>query len=839
MPAPLTTTPAPRHWNPRMGSTWLALRADLRVRWRAMAGLALLLGLIGGLVLTVAAGARRTDTAYPRLLQWANASQVDIISNRSTVLYQRLRRLPQVASVSVASYYSAVLPGRHGRPSSTQVTTLSGLDGSFGVTADRVKVLSGHLFNPADPHAAMIDQQLARIAHLRPGGTLHLLVIPSSPRNGNLELQRAVGMAFRVSAIVVFDDQIVPATKTAAEPMALVGVPFTRLPVARSASYGYQAAVRLRPGADRNASVRVATSVARRSLGAVKSNGQGGAAVIDLADQVAATERAITPQAFALAAFAALAGLIALAVIAQLLGRQLILDSAEFPILRALGMSRRALTGLSLARLAALTTAGAVLAVAIAIAASPLMPIGYARLAEPAPGIEINLAILAAGFAAIALLPLALVAPAAWRAAGRAYGPLGVAEPAGPAHPSRVAATLGMSGSVTGAIGVRMAFEPGRGRTAVPVRSALLGTILAIAAVVAALVFGTSLLHLIGTPRLYGQNWQQELDLSFGTMDGKVGAKIAARQPGLTGYAAGNYGNIAVDGALVGAIGIDPLRGGGFLTLLAGRAPRRPDEIALGTQTLRDIGGRLGQTVNVLVNGRTRPMRIVGTVVLPAFSQGGIVATDLGSGAVLPASVLSVADPITGCTGHVTCYNFFLTRYKPSVTMEAAAAHLRATVIKLRCPPLVCSVTSDQRPNNIRNYGSVRDTPLGLGIVLALLAAGTLAHVLLTSLGRRRRDLAMLKTLGLLRGQLLRVVAWQAAALAAAALLVGLPLGVLAGRWAWALFARSVGVAPSPDIPAVLVLAAIPATLLLAIVIAAGPGWAAARIKPATVLRTE
>jgi hypothetical protein len=25
-----------------MGSTWLALRADLRVRWRAMAGLALL-----------------------------------------------------------------------------------------------------------------------------------------------------------------------------------------------------------------------------------------------------------------------------------------------------------------------------------------------------------------------------------------------------------------------------------------------------------------------------------------------------------------------------------------------------------------------------------------------------------------------------------------------------------------------------------------------------------------------------------------------------------------------------------------------------------------------------
>ena len=58
----------------------------------------------------------------------------------------------------------------------------------------------------------------------------------------------------------------------------------------------------------------------------------------------------------------------------------------------------------------------------------------------------------------------------------------------------------------------------------------------------------------------------------------------------------------------------------------------------------------------------------------------------------------------------------------------------------------------------------------------------------------------MLKTLGLRRAQLLRVVSWQATALAAAALLVGLPLGVLAGRWAWVLFARS-GCAASPPAP--------------------------------------
>ena len=74
--------------------------------------------------------------------------------------------------------------------------------------------------------------------------------------------------------------------------------------------------------------------------------------------------------------FAALVALIALAVIGQLLSRQLSLDSAEYPVLSALGMSRTTLAALSLARLSLVTLAGAVLAVVIAIAASPLMPIG-------------------------------------------------------------------------------------------------------------------------------------------------------------------------------------------------------------------------------------------------------------------------------------------------------------------------------------------------------------------------------------------------------------------------------------------------------------------------------
>ena len=111
--------------------------------------------------------------------------------------------------------------------------------------------------------------------------------------------------------------------------------------------------------------------------------------------------------------------------------------------------------------------------------------------------------------------------------------------------------------------------------------------------------------------------------------------------------------------------------------------------------------------------------------------------------------------------------------------------------------------------------------------------------MLFTGVRRRRRDLAVLKTLGLTRSQLLKLVSWQASALATVALLAGLPLGALAGRWSWALFAGATGVPGQADIPLPLVLLAIPGALLLANLVAAGPGWAAAQTRPALILRSE
>ena len=96
-----------------------------------------------------------------------------------------------------------------------------------------------------------------------------------------------------------------------------------------------------------------------------------------------------------------------------------------------------------------------------------------------------------------------------------------------------------------------------------------------------------------------------------------------------------------------------------------------------------------------------------------------------------------------------------------------------------------------------------------------------------------------MKTIGFIRWQVRYAVAWQATTIAAIALLIGLPTGIAAGRWAWRVFATQLGVLPEPAVPLTTILIAIPAALALANLIAAAPARAAAHTRSATVLRTE
>jgi ABC-type antimicrobial peptide transport system permease subunit len=148
-------------------------------------------------------------------------------------------------------------------------------------------------------------------------------------------------------------------------------------------------------------------------------------------------------------------------------------------------------------------------------------------------------------------------------------------------------------------------------------------------------------------------------------------------------------------------------------------------------------------------------------------------------------------------------------------------------------------VVSDQRPNGATNYARIDATPEVLAGVLAVLGLAVLAQFVVASGRRRRRDFAVLKTLGLRRGQLTAVTAWQVTALTLLALLVGLPLGVAAGHWAWGLFAAEVGLSTSAITPLLLVILTPPCAVLVANAITYPSGRYAAHRNPAAVLRSE
>ena len=127
-------------------------------------------------------------------------------------------------------------------------------------------------------------------------------------------------------------------------------------------------------------------------------------------------------------------------------------------------------------------------------------------------------------------------------------------------------------------------------------------------------------------------------------------------------------------------------------------------------------------------------------------------------------------------------------------------------------------------------------------MLASALAAGAIVALGLTlaaSVRRRRRDLALLKTIGFTQRQLAESVAWQASVAAAIGIVVGIPLGIALGRWLWTLFARQIYAVPEPTVPVLSVALVGLGALVLANVVAAGPARSAARTSTGLLLRDE
>src|ERR1700722_18333002 len=233
----------------------------------------------------------------------------------------------------------------------------------------------------------------------------------------------------------------------------------------------------------------------------------GGNAQVELGDDnaisAAFAQRGTSFEALALVVFAVIVALALLVVVGQSLVRQVRLVTGDFPALRALGAAPRQLTVAALAPGVLVAVAGMTLAVPAAYGLSVFTPIGLARRAEISPGLLFDAAALLGGAALLGLLlagRAALAAPRAARAGARGL------TAAGPGV--RMTGRLAGWGVLPAAMsGIRMAFQPGLGRAAVPARAAIAGIVAALAAVLAALVVASSLSHASGDPAVVGWDW--------------------------------------------------------------------------------------------------------------------------------------------------------------------------------------------------------------------------------------------------------------------------------------------------------------------------------------------
>jgi putative ABC transport system permease protein len=793
----------------------MRVRSELRSAWRAWVALALLFGLAGGAAIASAAGARRTESAYPRFVVWSHAA--DVMSGGFPQKYdpektlRTIEHLPSVtdwARVDVVSYVATLPSGR-----TVRVPDLEGATDSRGrafSSIDRPRILEGRMFDPAAPDEAVVDFATADRFGLHVGSVLRM-----APAHGNPFRKHLAMVPVRIVGV-------------GADPMSFPAFGASTTLAAVLLSPAFQTANHVDPyGGDSALLLRV--SGGRSAL--VRDMGKAGVGDADVpfvqAVRTAGVQKSTRLEAAALWILAGVILLAAGAILGQVLARQTYQSSAEFSILRAVGMSEWQLVQVGLLRAAMIAAVAAAVAVPTAFLLSPLTPIGLARLAEPHPGFAADVPVLLLGFVGVAVVVMLLAAYPSIRAARRAAATGASAEAEAERSSALARAATRTIGSPAVSTGVRMALEPGRGRTAVPVRSAILGTTLAITALVASVLFWSSLNHLLNTPRLSGFTYDV-----FAISEGPHGPeKVQSAldgDPDVAGYTRGGFVNLMV--ARRSVFGV--ITGGGgpaAPVVVSGRAPRTDREIALGSASLDEAGVGVGDTlpVGIDVEPRGRPMRVVGEVIVPPSPFG---ETEPGEGGVLTygGAVRLAGREVGRGVGELP----FLVRFRDGVDSNAALDRLGGVL------PSDTFMVPSQHRGDIDTLGRIARVPLVLALVLGLIALGTLTQTLITSIRARRRDLAVLKTLGFSRRQLGATVAWQATTLVAIALALGIPLGVMAGRWAWWAFAQGIAVVPAPIVP-VWVLVTVPAAILLGNAIAALPGRSAARTRPAAILRVE
>ncbi len=804
------------------------------------------------------AAARRTQSSYPIFLAGTNPSDLSVSvyePNGGSVapITAALSRAPGVKAVRTVELVPIAPLGKNGQPIPTLTQAVLFIGSVDGETTfqDRLTAVQGKLADPGRPDEVTMTATAAQLYGLHVGQRFEMGLYRPSQTSGNGSPGRpALLVHATLVGIVVQDNEVVQDDIDRAYGFgfvtpALMHQAIARVPsIASPITYGVQ----LRDGASG------VPQLEREIVGLVPPRATYSFHVTE--PVITQAELAIKPESVALGGFGAIAALVCLVLGIQAISRQLRLDDEDRQVLRGLGAGPGAAGGDGLLGVGMSVVAGALLAFVLAVALSPLAPLGPVRPIYPGKGISFDWTVLAGGFALLVVVLSVAALALGWRGAPHRLRRLAQQ----PVRASRLVARAETAGlPVAGAIGARFALDPGKGRRSVPVRSAMLGAVVAIVTVVATLTFASSLHTLVSDPPLYGWNWSYALNPTNDVPPAAL--TLLAHDRDVAAFTGVQYLNFALDGQTIPVL-ISAIHPAVSPPVLTGHGLDARNQIVIGAATLAALHKQVGDTVYLTYGNRSdaplyvprTKLMIVGTATFPAVGYASFVEdhTSMGTGALfafgaLPAAmqraIQSGPDPNFDGPGLV------FVRLAPGVSAAAGRANLQqvadaanrmfAADPNPQAQGNTVGVLGVQRPAQIVNYKTIGDTPVVLAIGLAAGAVVALGLALLASVRRRRFDLALLKALGCSPGQLRAAVAWQATIAALVGVVVGLPLGIVTGRLLWDAFARNLNAVPDPVVPALSVVFVALGAVAFANLVAALPGSVAARTSTAVLLRAE
>lgn len=810
-----------------MSASRLRARADVRARPFSLIAVTILVGVIGAFAIAAFAGARQTDSAYARYRAASNEPEAVVLSCANGVFappvdMDTVKNLQGVESATVAAFAPANLTTPEGATllyaQPDMDTTMIGLRDPAGAAVMQPQIIEGRMATEANEIV---------VGYGSGGGP--------RPSVGDTV---AVQMISAAASDHVFD--LDPKKDIVTIPMHVTG-----LAIGFGELVGDVPALYVSPSFLQEHESQVWMCDA----GIVQLEGdfagltpflaglygiERKAFALNLNVERIFVERSVHLTAIVMRLAAGLAALAGIMVLGQFLVRRTSLGAIDTPVLRAVGMTRAQIVWAAALPAIAVATAGTLIAVAGGIALSPLFPTGLARVMDPDVGMRVDAFAIGVGLTLIVLTTiLSVVIPARHLASART-GPEGAVEYTGSVRHSALAARIArLPLPVSVGAGARLALEPGHGRSATPVRSAVIGLSIAVAAMVAAFGYSASMDHFGATPHLWGWDIQFAAGHPFiGDQFEREAVPVVRADAGLQDLAVGNFQEpvkltsptaetqeIAWALTTVKGAQVHP-------SLLEGRWPAEDNEIALGAETLRSLGLSIGDTVTVTVGPRERELTIVGTPVFPDFGFGA----GLGQGVGTTLEGLRYFYPTI--TENLVAGNF-----APDADPASVIRGLNRAVLN-RLDAAVKGTDPNRYGTTVSETLKARTLPLQLSILFAFAAFATLVHVLLTSVRRRKRDLAILQTLGFRRRQIAATVAWMSLILTGVALLIGVPIGMLLGRLGWSAFAYRLGVINEPVLSPYSILV-IPITLVTALLVSLGPGLVARRVKPAAVLKAE